>query len=203
MNKRQLQKERTRKLILSGAKKSFINQGFLNTTTSAIASDCGIAHGTLFLHFKNKENLIIEILDLQLEQISLKIMELIRDTKDLEEILNRYLEFLQDEEDFFCVIARELPFYPDQLRRKILFRESLIRSKFVQALEKGIATGVFRTCDSKMANTFFFSTINYYLSLKPIFVTEGSVISKFKNKIISTYITMLIREEIDESDTRL
>lgn len=198
MNKRKIQKEKTRKHILNVAKKNFINRGFLKTTTSAIASDSGIAHGTLFLHFKNKDTLIIEILDQQLEQISFKIMELIRDTRDLEIILERYLEFIQQEEDFFCVLARELPFYQEQLRRKILFRESLIRSKFVKAIETGIGSGLYKNCDSRMTNNFFFSTINYYLSLKPIFVTDGSVIEKFKKRIISTYITMLLREESNE-----
>ena len=191
MNKRQIQKLKTRKQILKAAKNCFSSKGFLNTTTSEIANDSGIAHGTLFLHFKNKEILIIEILDQQLENISMKIIELIKDTVDLGEILERYLEFLEEEEDFFCVIARELPFYPDQLRRKIIFRDSLIRSKFIKAIETGINTGKFKPCDSVTATTFLFSTINYYLSLKPMYVSEGSVIKKFKDKIISTFIDFL------------
>ena len=120
MNKRQVQKQKTRRLILQKAKEIFIDQGFLNTSTAQIATASEIAHGTLFLHFKSKDMLIIEILDQQLEQISKKIMELIRDTIGLEEILGKYLDFLEEEEDFFSVLARELPFYPEQLRRKII-----------------------------------------------------------------------------------
>jgi AcrR family transcriptional regulator len=195
MNKRQLQKQKTRKLILKNAKKCFIEQGFLNTTTAQIATECGIAHGTLFLHFKNKETLIIEILDQQLETISIKIIKLIQDSKNLQDILSKYLEFLGMEEDLFSVLARELPFYPDQLRRKIIFRDSLIRSKFVKAIQRGIEAGDFINCDSVAANTFLFSTINYYLSLKSIFVTDESVINKFKDQIISTFISFLTRRE--------
>jgi len=193
MNKRQVQKQETRNFILKQAKNCFINKGFLQTTTSEIAAECGIAHGTLFLHFKNKENLIIEILDQQLEMISLKIIELIREACDLEEMLNNYLEFIQREEDFFHTISRELPFYSNELRRKIIFRESLIRDKFVKAIDEGIARGNFIVCDSVMAVTFLFSTISYYLSLKNIFVSEGSVIARFKSKIISTFLSFLTR----------
>jgi len=196
MNKRQIQKKRTREIILRNAKKCFINKGFLNTTTSEIASESKIAHGTLFLHFKNKDTLIIEILDEQLEAISLKIIELIRDTNDLEEILSKYLELLQKEEEFFYTIARELPFYHEELRRKIIFRESIIRSKFVKAINEGIERGSYIKCDSVTAATFLFSIINYYLSMKEIFVSEGSVINKFKDKIINTFINFLtIRED--------
>jgi AcrR family transcriptional regulator len=195
MNKRQVQKQQTRNLILQQAKNCFISKGFLNTTTSEIATECGIAHGTLFLHFNNKEILIIEILDQQLEIISLKIIELIREAYDLKEMLNNYLDFIEREEDFFHTITRELPFYSDELRRKIIFRESLIRKKFVKAIDEGIARGNFITCDSVMAATFLFSTISYYLSLKNIFVSEGSVIAKFKDKIILTFLSFLTRRE--------
>lgn len=195
MNKREIQKQKTRKLILQTARKIFIEQGFLATTTAQIAAQCGIAHGTLFLHFKNKENLIIEILDQQLEQISFKIVELIRDSSDLKEILSRYLDFIEEAEDFFSVLARELPFYPEQLRRKIIFRESLIRSKFTRVIEQGITSGQLINCDPVMATAFLFSTINYYLSLKTIFVSDGSVIKKFKAKIITNFLTFLTRGE--------
>jgi len=193
MNKRQLQKQKTRKLILQTAKQYFIGKGFLKTTTAEIASECGIAHGTLFLHFRNKEMLIIEILDQQLESISLGILELIKDSRSLEEMLGNYLQFIEQEEDFFIVIAKELPFYSEELRRKIIFRESYIRSKFSKAIARGIEEGIFIECDPVTANTYLFSIINYYLSLKEIFVTEGSVIGKFREKIISTFMDFISR----------
>jgi len=195
MNKRQIQKKKTREIILKQAKKCFTEKGFLNTTTSEIASESKIAHGTLFLHFKSKDMLIIEILDLQLEAISLKIIELIRDTNALEEILIKYLELLQKEEGFFYILAKELPFYNEQLRRKIIFRESIIRSKFVKAINEGIDKGSYIECDSVTATTFLFSIINHYLSLKEIYVSEGSVISKFKTRIVSTFISFLSKGE--------
>ncbi|MCK4695022.1 MAG: TetR/AcrR family transcriptional regulator [Candidatus Cloacimonetes bacterium] len=192
MNKRQIQKKKTRELILQVAKKEFIKKGFLDTTTSEISKKAEIAHGTLFLHFKNKETLIIEILDKELESINTNIFKLISKDYNLERLLSQYLNLLQKEEDLFVVLARELPFYSDKLRRKILFRDSIIRNHFHKAIESGIKEKRYRDIDVTSAIIFLFGTINYYLSLKPIFVKEGSVIKKFKSSIIKTFKKLIL-----------
>ncbi|MCK4654474.1 MAG: TetR/AcrR family transcriptional regulator [Candidatus Cloacimonetes bacterium] len=194
MNKRQIQKKKTRELILQMAKAEFVKKGFLNTTTSEIAEKAGIAHGTLFLHFKNKDSLIVEILDRELEEISSIIQNLISRAIDLEQLLLQYLDLLQEEEELFVVLARELPFYNEELRRKILFRDSIIRSHFHKAIELGIKEKRYRDVDVTSAVMFLFGTINYYLSLKPIFLKEGSVIKKFKPSIVKTFKQLLISD---------
>jgi AcrR family transcriptional regulator len=192
MNKRQLQKQKTREHILKIAKQEFVKKGFLNTTTNEIAQQAQIAHGTLFLHFKNKENLIVEILDLELDQISSSIQKVVSQSADLEQMLIQYLNLLEKDEKLFAVLARELPFYPQELRRKILFRDSLIRSNFHQVIETGIKKGIYRKIDPATAVTFLFGTINYYLSLRSIFVENDSVIAKFREQIVATFKALLI-----------
>ncbi len=191
MNKRQLQKQKTRLHLLKIAKSEFVKKGFLNTTTSEIADAAGIAHGTLFLHFKNKDALIVEILDKELEEINQAIQQMIAEAVDLEQLLLQYLNLLQKEEELFAVLARELPFYNEELRRKILFRDSIIRSHFHRAIELGIKEKKYRDVDVTSAVMFLFGTINYYLSLKSIFIKEGSVIEKFKPSIIKTLKDLL------------
>ena len=187
-----MQKQKTRQHRLKIAKSEFVKKGFLNTTTSEISEKAGIAHGTLFLHFKNKDALIVAILDRELEEINLAIQQMIAKAVDLEQLLLQYITLLQEEEDLFVVLARELPFYNEELRRKILFRDSIIRSHFHRAIELGIKEKRYREVDVTSAVIFLFGTINYYLSLKPIFVKEGSVIEKFKPSIIKTLKNLLL-----------
>jgi AcrR family transcriptional regulator len=194
VNKRKLQKQKTRELLLITAKEEFTKNGFLNTTTSQIATKAGIAHGTLFLHFKSKNTLIVEILDLELDQISTSIQKLVSEAADLEQMLILYLNMLQKDEDLFSVLARELPFYPEELRRTILFRDSIIRSHFQKTIKEGIELGKYRPINVTSAVSFLFGTINYYLSLKTIFVKDGSVIQKFETSIVSTFKTLLLCE---------
>ena len=191
MNKRQVQKQFTREKIIGAAKQIFIEKGIINTATSQIAEAAGIAHGTLFLHFSNKDSLVIELLDVELAKFSDNIKELIIETSDIVTILDQYLNLIQLEEGFFSSLARELPNYKAELRRKILFRESLVREHFYRVIEKGIEQNIYAEVDITGALTFLFGTINYYLSLKTSFVQEGSVIEKFRKKIIDIFMKIL------------
>lgn len=191
MNKRQLQKQFTREKIISAAKQIFIEKGIITTATSQIAAAAGIAHGTLFLHFPNKDLLVIELLDVELSKFSESIKELIIETSDIEKVLDKYLNLIQAEEGFFSSLARELPNYNSELRRKILFRESLIREHFHQVIEQGIANQLYPEIDIPSVLNFLFGTINYYLSLKSSFVQNGSVIEKFHKQMINTFIKLL------------
>lgn len=190
-----MQKQKTRQKIILAAKQEFIKKGFLNTSTAQIAARVGIAHGTLFLHFKNKNSLILEVLDSELSEINESIHKVILASGDLREMLAAYLHELQEAEDLFSVIARELPFYPGALRRMILFRESIIRSYFYSAIEKDIVLHNYRPINISSAITFLFGTISYYLSLKKIFVQSGSVIGKFKEDIIETFLHLIHNKE--------
>ena len=192
MNKRQVQKQFTHEKIIAAAKQIFIEKGIINTATAQIAEAAGVAHGTLFLHFPNKDSLVIELLDVELAKFSDSIKKLIVETSDIVTILEQYLNLIQAEEGFFSSLARELPDYKAELRRKILFRESLLREHFYRVIEKGIEQNIYAKVDITSALTFLFGTINYYLSLKTSFVQEGSGIEKFKPSIIKTMRDLLL-----------
>ncbi len=199
MNKRQKQKQKTREKIVSCAKELFIQKGFLHTTTSEIAAAAGIAHGTLFLHFPAKESLILEIMDTVLEQIQAALQPVIAHAGNLDEIIRCYLDLIEQHEAIFSTKAREMPFYGDELRRKLLFRDAIIRGHFHTLFQQGIDDGIYRQVDIQTALTFFFGAIHYYLSLKQIFVVDGSVIGKFKDQIISTFNALITIPKMEES----
>lgn len=54
-------KEATRSRILQRAQKLFQKKGFVETTTRDIAREAGIATGTLFNYFSNKESLAVSL----------------------------------------------------------------------------------------------------------------------------------------------
>ena len=58
VDKKQMQKK-----ILNAAMKTFIKEGFHNSTMAKIAKEAGIAKGTLYLYFDSKEALSIAFVD--------------------------------------------------------------------------------------------------------------------------------------------
>ncbi len=62
LNQRQLNKLETRRLLLEAGLELFVEAGFDRTPASEIANRAGVAVGTLYLHFGDKEGLLREIL---------------------------------------------------------------------------------------------------------------------------------------------
>lgn len=58
-----------RQRILEGALRAFAKNGFYNTRVSEIANEAGVADGTIYLYFKNKDDLLICLFEDQMEWI--------------------------------------------------------------------------------------------------------------------------------------
>lgn len=56
-----------RERILQGALRAFAKKGFYNTKVSEIASEAGVADGTIYLYFKNKDDLLISLFEDRME----------------------------------------------------------------------------------------------------------------------------------------
>lgn len=191
VNKREEQKLATRRLIIRTAKEEFIEKGFLQTKTAAIAKRAGIAHGTLFSHFASKEELIVEVFSGELMKMNNELHSCLDRADRLEELLESYLDYLAGEEQFFSTINKELPHYEDSLRREIFFRESGIRGYFYKAIEKGIEAGEYKEVDLTMCLTFLFGTINYLLCNRESLVGKGSIVKEKRGSIIETFLKMI------------
>lgn len=193
MNKRAIAKEKTRLRLLEAARNEFLKKGFLNSNTEDIAKNAGVAHGTLFLHFENKENLIVEIYNSELKEITDEIYKQMDRVSDVGILLDVYLNWLIENETLYAIIAKELPYYSDKLRRMVMPRDAAIRSYFYTAIQKGIEEGLYRDVNITMAITFLFGTVNFLLSLKPAFTSRGSVIQVKREEIKQTFLTFITK----------
>lgn len=64
---------KTRSLVIKAATEVFHEKGYKDATFKDVSSRAGVGYGTIYLHFKNKEDLLKEIADEILEEIKGKI----------------------------------------------------------------------------------------------------------------------------------
>jgi AcrR family transcriptional regulator len=68
--RRQQQKEETARKIFESAVRLFREQGFERTTVEEITRDAGVAKGTFFAHFPNKEAVLDHIGSVQMQRVA-------------------------------------------------------------------------------------------------------------------------------------
>lgn len=73
MAKSRLPEKRAR--ILDAALKVFAEQGFYNARVSEVARAAGVADGTIYLYFSNKDDLLISLFEERMEEIIARLRE--------------------------------------------------------------------------------------------------------------------------------
>ncbi len=59
--------------ILDAAEKVFARRGFFHARVSEIAREAGVADGTIYLYFKNKDDLLISLFESRMERVTAEV----------------------------------------------------------------------------------------------------------------------------------
>ncbi|HXU72480.1 MAG TPA: TetR/AcrR family transcriptional regulator [Polyangia bacterium] len=141
--------EGKRERILEAAIKVFAAEGFYNAKVSQIAHEAGVADGTIYLYFKSKDDLLINLFEDRMERVNANLREAI-DTEStavarLKRIVKLHLELVEANRDMAEVISVEL-------RQSSKFIREYSNPKFAEflrtiagAVVEGQRTGELRT----------------------------------------------------------
>ena len=153
---------RTKKLIFESAIRIFSDCGYRGATMDDIASNAGLAKGTLYYHFTSKEeifNFIVEEgIQILLDQV-LDVQKMNGDPiEKLVKISEIQLSFLYGNTDFFKVVMSQLwgnEKRQDDLRKKI---RSYIKEIEIN-IEKAMNEGKIELSDSELMAYEFFGAL--------------------------------------------
>jgi TetR/AcrR family fatty acid metabolism transcriptional regulator len=98
--------------ILDAAIKVFAKEGFYNARVSQIAELAGVADGTIYLYFKSKDDLLIQLFEDRVERINQKVRDAIQSTESavarLQLFVELYFDFIAADRSLAEVITVEL-----------------------------------------------------------------------------------------------
>lgn len=150
---------KTKTAIFEAAIKTFSSHGYNGTTMDQVAEVAGVAKGTLYYHFKSKEeifNFIIEEgLGVMVEELKEHIKTVVNPLEKLRVICKAQLFILYRNKDFFKVLMSQLwgqEIRQVELRNKLGFFIEEIKIFFEEAMELGV---VRKGNASFMAYAFF------------------------------------------------
>ena len=138
-----------REAILRAAISVFANKGFFNSKVADVAKAAGVADGTVYLYFKNKDDILHSIFDRAMEEFIAEgrreLSELDAPEDKLRRIAELHLERLSADRDMAIVFQVEL-------RGSIKFMQEFSSAGFAEYLdiirstiEAGQKAGIFRS----------------------------------------------------------
>jgi len=188
--KRQIQKEATRENIARVAMHMYSQQGFF-VSTNEIAKEAGVAHGSIFAHFHTREELQICTLNRIAEELGEKLHALALAGEDLQKLLCAHIDILNEYETFYTHLISDLPSLPTEAQQTMISIHSIASYHFAASIEKGIQNEEIKNIPSHMLFNVWISLLHYYLQNKVLFAPKESVLTRYKDTLISTYLALI------------
>ncbi|MCP8617057.1 TetR/AcrR family transcriptional regulator [Salirhabdus salicampi] len=153
------------KQIIDAAVEVIAENGYHSSQVSKIAKRAGVADGTIYLYFKNKEDILVSLFQEKMGQFIEKIEEDIQHKEKVEDklygMIRMHLQQLSEDHKLAIVTQLELRQSNKELRLKI--NEVLKRYLAVMddILHEGIRTGVFHSrINPKLVRQMIFGMID-------------------------------------------
>jgi TetR/AcrR family fatty acid metabolism transcriptional regulator len=151
--------------ILEAALHVFAKHGFHGSQVTKIAKEAGIAGGTVYLYFKNKEEILVHLFQLKLGQLITNVNEATHSSsnaiKALETICRIHLVHSERNPELAYVMQIELRQSNLELRREIGKIVKLYFDLIEQIIVKGMEEGLFRKdLQPKMARSMVFGALD-------------------------------------------
>lgn len=152
--------------ILDAARDAFAETGFENTSVAQIARRAGISDGLLYRYFRNKRDLLNEVLRrfyertmVDLEEIAAKDMPF---RPQLQELICRHLKTFVDDVDlcrlFFAEVRTQTDYAVSPIRALNQRYTSIVTGLVSKAMERGeIRKGI----DTRLVRDLIFGTVEH------------------------------------------
>ncbi|MDL4840620.1 TetR/AcrR family transcriptional regulator [Aquibacillus rhizosphaerae] len=153
------------KQIIDAAVKVIAQNGYHASQVSKIAKQAGVADGTIYLYFKNKEDILISLFQDKMGQFIEKIEEEILKHQGADEKLKALIgmHFKQLAEDHDLAIVTQLELRQSNKELRIKINEVLKRYLIVmdQIIKDGVDEGIFRSdLNPRLVRQMVFGTLD-------------------------------------------
>ena len=185
------QKEITRQRLIEAAMKLFAQKGILATTTADIAKAIKMSHGSVFLHFSTRDDLVKAVIDEFGKYLSIEFRAAFNNNHGLAQVLRAHLQVLQEFEDFYSRLVIESPLLSLKVRGTLFTLQSGISHEIFIAAQKEVKKGQIRNIKRHLLFNTWISLIHYYLTNKDLFAPNKSVIAEKGNELLRHYLSLV------------
>lgn len=166
--------------IKRAARRLFAQQGFVATTIREIARAAAIEGGSIYYHFRGKDDVLVAILEegnrTLLAAARAALAQGGEPETDLRRLIGAHLRVLAADPDQMMVVTRELQRLKGKRREQIIQQREAYQQVFEGVLERGIAQGAFGACDPKLMTFAILgllnSVVNWFSAAGPKSIDE-------------------------------
>ena len=157
--------EITRDRILAAARQVFSQNGYGDASMRLIAQVAAISVGCLYIHFKNKEDLYLTLMQQWMGELDERTREALARTDDpaasLREYIGVTLDFARNHREIIMLQGCELGTILGLELKREFFRQRRLLLRML--VGKGISAGIFAPCDQEETAKVIFNILRGFV----------------------------------------
>ncbi|MCY0096824.1 TetR/AcrR family transcriptional regulator [Hoeflea ulvae] len=206
MTKKPTKSEVSQKRVLDAAAKIFRDNGYAGTTMRAIADEADLKAGSIYYHYKSKDELISAVLDLGIHAVSDSVksaLDALPETatgrQRIETAVYAHLSAIIEYGDYTLATRRVFGQVPESIRLKNMRLRDLYGTMWQEILMGAKERGEFRpNANITLARLFILGALNWTVEW---FKPGGRSIDEVAREFSSVVVEGLMRHEPGPSDT--
>ena len=192
-SQRARQRESTRGQLVEAGLRVVAASGFAGASTAAIAQATGKAHGTVFVHFRTRDELVAELVAEVGRVMSAQLAT--PEAAALPEVLAAHLAALADNEVLYARMLCEASSLPLAARSQIFALQSGVAARIRAAYLRAREQGALREADPVILSNIWISLTNHYVMNRDLFAPGGSAIASHGAALKTQLLTLIERSE--------
>lgn len=191
LSRRSRQKEETHERIVKAALRLFEKRGFAATRTQDIAEEAGISHGSIFVHFRTRDELLVHVCGRFLATLDARTRQGLRGCAGLETFLTAHLEAIATHETLYTRLLQELSSLPPEVRALTLETQSAVSIHLKMVLRRGEEFLALDPSDYPFLFNAWMGTLTYYLLNRDNFTTSEHLLKEQGNEIVAQFLRLV------------
>jgi AcrR family transcriptional regulator len=187
--------------LLAAARGLFFEKGYGSTTMEQVARAAGLSKRSVYLYFKNKDELFIAVASEGISHLQERLAALDLEAAPVEELMAAttrvYLAFAHDEPEFFRIIFRDTTAEMMQkvsleLRQRVAEQERACLDVVAQIVARGIDEGIIPPVDPVETAVIFWGTVTGIILLS-LGGSQTVLVQRSRERIIEQAVSVLYR----------
>jgi AcrR family transcriptional regulator len=186
-------------MIMEAALRIMGTDGLLSARTLDIAKAAHVAHGTVFVHFPTRDDLLCAVIDEFGRRVSYRLHILAARGRGFRENLKAHLKGLSEYEPLYARLISECRLIPRRARMSFVMIQSAISLHLGAAVEKETREGILRPMPLHLLFNTWIGLVHHYLINGDLFApNKPSVLKKYGTVLIDHFCALVARESHGE-----
>ncbi len=185
------QKQKTRAEIIEAAQGLFARQGIAATPTADIALACGLSHGSVFVHFKTRDDLVLAVIDSFGAALSAAFDEALAVESSVEGVLQAHARTLAQFEDFYFRLLTEMYALPEGVRATLFMLNAAVSHRLFETAKPLMEKGALKKMTRPVLFNTWMALVSYNITNRDLLSAKKPIMAEKGHELAHYFISLI------------